>query len=100
MGDAAERETNITWSDADEGLAHIYTAQPPLMRKLAKHSQARLIVRHTDDRGRVSGEEWDLPLECIVHLRAGKRRVSDAQRKAAGERMSALHQAGRMTRVA
>jgi hypothetical protein len=34
---AAERETVIHWSDADDGTAHIYTSQRPMMRKLSKH---------------------------------------------------------------
>ncbi|HLW61188.1 MAG TPA: hypothetical protein VKV57_14895 [bacterium] len=80
--DAAERETVIQWSDADQGIAHVYSCQGPMMRKLAKHPRAKLVETHRDDTEKVTAMEFELPLEC-VHIRRGRRRVTDTQREAA-----------------
>lgn len=91
MGSTAEeRETIINWSDADEGVAHLYTCQARMMRKLAKHPQARLVERHTDEHGKVTGEEWDLPAACVRITAGRKRQVSEAEREAARQRMRAI----------
>jgi hypothetical protein len=91
---AADRETTIGWTDADAGFATIYTCQPPMMRKLARHPLATLSARFTDERGRTTGEEWRIPVECIV-IRPGRRRLSPAQ-KAALAKATAASTVGRV----
>ena len=76
--EASERETNIQWSGADNETAHIYTAQPSIMLKLAKHPQAKLLKRHEDESGRVTGEEWELP-KALVSIRT-RRVLTEAQK--------------------
>ncbi len=78
---ASDRETNIGWTDADDGVATVYTCQPPMMRKLARHPLATLQERFTDEDGRVTGEAWHLPVECIA-IRPGRRKLSQAQKEA------------------
>jgi len=79
---ADERETVIQWSDADNGTAHVYSSQTSMMRKMAKHPKAKLVETFTDDSGAVTGVRYELPLECL-RIRAGRRRVSEAQRETA-----------------
>lgn len=86
MGDPAERETVVSWTGADEGMAHVYTSDPRMMRRLSRHPKAKLVETHMAGKA-VTEAEYDLPLECIVHLRAGRRRVSVEQREAAAARM-------------
>ena len=80
MFTVAERETNINWTDLDAGIAHVYTCQPRMMRRLSKHPQAKCIQRHLNEDGKVTGEEYELPLTCIRIVSGTKRRVSEAQR--------------------
>ncbi len=62
----AERETVITWSDADEGKAIIYTCQPPMMRVLRKHPHARLAEEYRSETGKVTGAEFEIPVACLA----------------------------------
>ena len=82
---AAERETNITWSDADSGLATIYTCQAPMIRKLEKNPSARLIETHYDEDGRETGREYEFPV-ALITLRSAKRKgvrqLSEAHKQA------------------
>ena len=86
---AAERETNIQWSDADK-RARIYTCQRRMQAKLAKHPRARLVKQYTDENGNVTGEYWKLPIRCIRIIPGKKRELSEAQREAARQRMRAM----------
>ena len=88
---AYERETIVNLND-EEPTAHVYTAQPAMMRHLARHPQAVLVTRHEDDSDRVTGEEWDLP-KALISIRAGKRPVSLAQREAGRRNMARLNAA-------
>lgn len=65
--EAAERETVVTWSDADEGTATIYTAQRPVMRKLRAHPLAQLVD------ARDGGETWTLPARCVAFRKPRRR---------------------------
>jgi hypothetical protein len=53
---APERETTINAND-EEDTAHVYTAQPSMIRRRARHPQAKLIERHLNESGQVTGEE-------------------------------------------
>lgn len=63
-----ERETVITLSDADQGVATIYTCQPPMARLLRRHPHARLLEEHREQGGRVTGVEFELPFACLAIL--------------------------------
>ena len=95
---AEERETNINWTDADEGIAHVYTCQPWIRRKLRKLAKKypgfRLVMRDKDDHGKVTGVEWGVPLEFVRSILPGrKRQMSEAQREAASQRMKEMRRA-------
>ncbi len=78
----AERETVISWTDADGGSARVYTCQGPMLRKLAKHPAARLVETYRASDGTVTGVEYELPVSCVT-LRSGRKRsMSPAQREA------------------
>lgn len=85
-----EQETNYQWSVVDRGMARIYTSEPREMRKLAKHRQARRVERHTDESGLTTGEEWEIPRNCIVLRNPRKTRpLSDTERRAVARRLTA-----------
>lgn len=91
-----ERETIITWSDADGDLAHVYTCHAPMVRLLRKHPEARLLAEHRSERGAITGVEYELPVTCLAiftrrrssawdrMLRVGPRRRSLRKRSARG----------------
>lgn len=64
----SERETVITWSDADGGVAVIYTCQPPMMRLLSRHPHARLVGEHRSTGGEIVGAEYEIPVACLALL--------------------------------
>ncbi len=64
--DDSERETVITWTDADHGRAHVFTCQPPMVRLLRKHPQARLLAEHRSEGGNLVGVEYELPVACLA----------------------------------
>ena len=90
--DDNERETVITWTDADDGRAAVYTCHPPMMRLLQKHPHAELIAEHRSERGELTGVEYELPVACLAiftrprrgawdrMLRTGPRRRSPRKR--------------------
>ena len=65
---ADERETVITWTDADAGKAVIYTCQPPMIRILRKHPHARLVEEQRSQAGKVTGVEYEIPVACLAIL--------------------------------
>ena len=95
---AAERETVIQWSDADKKIAHVYTCQRRVRRKLwkltKKYPNVRLMSLHKDDQGKVTGVEYDVALEHVRGIFPGKKRnMSEANREAAKQRMTAMRRA-------
>jgi len=89
----AERETVITWTNADAGTATIYTCQKPIMRRLRNHPHARLVEQ------RDGGETWEIPVKCVSlrKLYAGGRRKMPPQAVEALKRLQRqkkLHQRG------
>lgn len=64
--DDSERETVITWTDADNGRAHVFTCQPPMVRLLRKHPQARQLTEHRSERGELTAVEYELPVACLA----------------------------------
>lgn len=95
-----ERETYIWFSDENKEIARIYTCQPGMMRRLAKHPLAKRVERHLDNDGNVTGERYKIPRECIRIIPGKKRNLSDAQRAAARERMKRVRTTRRTPVVA
>jgi hypothetical protein len=65
---AAERETVITWSDADQVIS-VHTSQAKVITQLTKNAAATLVWRDGDE------HRFELPLG-LVTLRNGKRSAS------------------------
>lgn len=63
--EAAERETTIQWSDADNVL-HVWTAQLPMARRLKKIRGARLVETSRGPEGQWWGEDWEVPIKALV----------------------------------
>jgi hypothetical protein len=79
---AAERETVITGSDADESVT-IWTAQRPIITKLKANPAAELL-----EEGRHEGSSWArfrMPAG-LISFRSGKKQLSDSARAALVER--------------
>lgn len=63
----AERETHLSWTDEDNGLAVVHTSQPPMIARLRKHPRARLLA--TQRAGKVViAEEYEIPVACLAIL--------------------------------
>ncbi len=62
---AGERETVITWSDADR-TARVFTAQRPTARRLRRIRGATLLGTSTSPRGEWWGEEWEVPIKAVI----------------------------------
>src|SRR5690349_10584865 len=86
---AVERETHINLRGTGE-MAHIYTNQPPMMRKLREHPLARRLVTHRDNDGNVTGREYEIPRRCIRIVPGKERHLSQEQREAARRRMKRI----------
>jgi hypothetical protein len=84
---APERETVITTSDADDHI-RIWTAQRPMITKLKANPAATLIDEGFH--GRSAWAEFHVPAGLLT-IRSGKRKMSEAQREAAAERMRKMH---------
>ena len=88
--EAAERETSITWSDADT-IAYVFTAQKPIIRRLKKIKNAALVdVQHSEN-GQWIGENWTVPITAVRLTNPRKSNMSNSQRKAAADRLRAIH---------
>lgn len=82
---AAERETVINGSDADDAVS-IWTAQRPVITKLKKNPAAILV-----DEGHYGTTAWalfELPANLLSYRTPRRGRpMSDEQKRAAGERL-------------
>lgn len=61
----AERETTIQWSEAD-AIAHIFTASRPVATRLARIRDAKQVDVSRGTAGEWWGEEWELPIPCVM----------------------------------
>lgn len=68
----AERETTIQWCDLDE-MAHIFTAQPPIARRLKRIRGAQLVSTSHGPKGEWWGEEWEVPIKAVLPRNPPKR---------------------------
>jgi hypothetical protein len=85
----AEQETTIRWA-ADEDMVSIFTAHPPTARKLTRAGYRP--TRTTTYAGRETSWFFRIPLaEFRWRARPGRRsgrRLTEAQRQAAAERLA------------
>lgn len=81
----SEQETVIRFS-ADEDTAHIWTASPAIKRKMDRIKAVPVRVTKRD--GEESGWFYEVPVKEL-RWKVGRRKVSDAARKAASIRLSA-----------
>lgn len=77
--ESEERETTITWSDADRGKAIIWTSQRPMVTRFLRIRGAERQEVHRTEAGAWTGETWAVPVR-FIHLHA-PRRVSDTERE-------------------
>jgi hypothetical protein len=87
--DASERETCITWTDADKGIAQVYTCQRRILTKLRKNPSATRVEVFKDDSGHITGEQWEIPVKLISFRSSGRsgRVLTPEQRSAIGKRL-------------
>jgi hypothetical protein len=98
--EAAERETTITWSDADNGIASVWTAQRRMATRLKRIRGAEQVEVHRTDRGVWTGETWRVPVACVLPRNPRRSaHLTDAQRDARRQRMLKIR-ATRRARVA
>lgn len=98
--EALDRETVITWNDADGSVATVYTAQRPMTTRLAKIRGAEKVEVHRTERGDWTGETWEVPLASVLPRNVGKRQLSEEQRKVLGERLRRVREGQKATPVA
>lgn len=72
LGPTDDRETVIQWHH-DEDVAHVYTCDERVITRLRKNPLAKLIEAHRDERGRITGMEFDVPVKAVA-IRATSRR--------------------------
>lgn len=87
-----EQETIITYN-AEEKEAHIYSADPVVMRKLSNNPEYKHIKDYING-GRVIAKDFTFDKKLIT-LRSKKKTVTltDEQKAQASERMKAMHKA-------
>ena len=85
LGDA-ERETVIMWSDADAGLATVFTAQRAMATRLRRLRRAVRTETSRGPRGEWWGETWQVPAACVVLRSPSRRMLTEAQKQAVAER--------------
>lgn len=89
--DAVERETSITWSDADNRIATVWTAQRPMVTRLQRIRGAERIEVHRAASGEWMGETWQVPVAAVLP-RNPKRAapMSEARKAQQADRMRGL----------
>ena len=85
-GEAAERETVIWWSDADDGIAVVWTAQRPIVTRLQRIRGAERVEVHRTDGGAWTGETWRVPVAAVLPRNPARPTYTEAQRAAMRER--------------
>lgn len=85
-GEAAERETVIRWSDADDGIAVVWTAQRPMITRLQRIRGAERAEVHRTDGGAWTGETWRVPVVAVLPRNPARPTYTEAQRAAMRER--------------
>lgn len=93
-----EQETIITYN-AEEKEAHIYTADPAMMRKLSSNSQYKHIKDYVNG-GRVVAKDFTFDKKLIT-LRSKRVKISmtDEQKAASAERLKAVNEARRQKSI-
>src|SRR5262245_9080679 len=86
---APERETVITFSDADD-TATIHTHQRRIITKLLNNPAAELVERIDFDG--TAGAVFEIPAE-LISFRSGRRKLTETQRAAAAANLSRTRRA-------
>ncbi len=86
---AAERETVITWSDADNGIATVWTAQRPMVTRLQRIRGAERAEVHRTDAGAWTGETWRVPVAAVLPRNPRVLRLSEAEKAQRASRLRA-----------
>jgi len=68
---SGEREVVIQF-DMASGMARIYTAWPRWYSRLRSNPSARLLEEHRDERGQLTGAEFEVPA-ALVSIRSKRR---------------------------
>ncbi len=67
-----EREVVIQFDMASGGIARVYTAWPGYYSRLLRNPSARLLEVHRDERGRLTGAEFEVPV-ALISIRSKRR---------------------------
>jgi len=67
-----EVEVVIQFDMHSKGMAHVYTAWPGWYSKLLRNPSARLLEVDRDERGRLTGAEFEVPVP-LVSIRSKRR---------------------------
>lgn len=88
---AAERETVITVSDADDHV-HVWTAQRPVITAMLKRSEI-VTLRQGYDKAGTAWAEFSIPARLWSPVTGLKRKSSMTaeQKQAAADRLRAMH---------
>lgn len=85
-----EQETTINFNAAEDGIV-LYTAYPPLMRKLSASPDYKLVKEYRQD-GEVVAMEFTAGRNMITirSKKPPKREMSEEERQAAAERLAEI----------
>jgi hypothetical protein len=72
-----EREVVIQFDMASGDMAYVYTAWPGWYSRLLRNPSARLLEVRRDERGRLTGAEFELPA-ALVSIRSKRRSAKKA----------------------
>lgn len=87
-----EQETIITYN-AEEKEAHIYTADPVVLRKLSSNSEYQLVKEYVNG-GRVIAKDFTFDKKLLtLRSKRVKREFSEEERAAAAERLRVANKA-------
>jgi hypothetical protein len=89
LGPIPDRETTIQWSHDDE-TARVYTCDERVITRLRKNPAARVVGKHLDQRGLITGLEFEIPV-WAVRIARTRRRLGERQRTAAAARLRMAH---------
>jgi hypothetical protein len=85
LGPTKDRETNIQWNHDDQ-TARIYTCDERMITRFRKNPVAKLVEKHLDQHGQITGMEFDVPV-WAVRIARTRRTLTEGQRTALAARL-------------